>query len=60
MFGIFCLAFFSLILFLELFELLLAQAAYDIIRNVDKEFKKDFFSSTYNNEHLFVFPDLLE
>lgn len=37
---------------------MLAQARYEIIDNMGKEFKKDFFAC--NNEHLFVSPGFLE
>lgn len=40
--AVFCLASFSLLLFLKLLELLFVQAAFDIIKNVDK-FQERFF-----------------
>lgn len=63
--AVFCLASFSLLLFLKLLELLFVQAAFDIIKNVDKFqerffFFLSFFFPPYKNERLFVLPDLLK
>lgn len=65
--AVFCLASFSLLLFLKLLELLFVQAAFDIIKNVDKFQERFFFSfflsfspTPYKNERLFVLPDLLK